>query len=143
MKERTHLLESYLEGPKWGYLEMFMLLAEDIVEFHVDQANEKTSMRLNDEGYPDLLVSLLISRCPVSQCWEGPWGGGGGGEGAYAFKKVLHRPISQTMFMLPIAINRAEHVCAPVIIKHNYILMCNHKIVINIMLCLLNSTGHK
>ena len=34
--------------------------------------------------------------------------------------------------------------CATVIIKHNYMLMCNHKIVINIMLCLLNrtTTGH-
>ena len=54
----------------------------------------------------------------------------------------IYRPISQTVFMLSIAINRAEHVCATVIIKHNYMLMCNHKIVINIMLCLLNSTGH-
>ena len=53
-----------------------------------------------------------------------------------------YRPISQTVFMLSIAINRAEHVCATVIVKHNYMLMCNHKIVINIMLCLLNSTGH-
>ena len=52
------------------------------------------------------------------------------------------RPFSLTMFMLSIAINRAEHVCAAVISKHNYMLMCNHKIVINIMLCLLNSTGH-
>ena len=52
------------------------------------------------------------------------------------------RPFSQTMFMLSIAINRAEHVCAAVISKHNYMLMCDHKIVINIMLCLLNSTGH-
>ena len=52
-------------------------------------------------------------------------------------ESILHnRPISQTMFMLSIAINRAEHVCATVIIKHNYMLMCNHKIVINIMLCL-------
>ena len=43
-------------------------------------------------------------------------------------------------FMLSIAINRAEHViCATVIIKHNYMLMWNHKIVINIMLCLLSS----
>ena len=41
--------------------------------------------------------------------------------------------------MLSIAINRAEPVCAAVIIKHNYVLMCNHKIVINIVLCLLNS----
>ena len=52
------------------------------------------------------------------------------------------RPFSQTMLMLSIAINRAEHVCAAVISKHNYMPMCNHKIAINIMLCLLNSTGH-
>ena len=51
---------------------------------------------------------------------------------------LFHRPC----FMLSIAINRAEHACATVIIKHGYMLMCNHKIVINIMLCLLNSTGH-
>ena len=50
--------------------------------------------------------------------------------------KLTYRPISQTVFMLSITINRAEHVCATVIIKHNYMLMCNHKIVINIMLCL-------
>ena len=47
--------------------------------------------------------------------------------------ELEHRPISQTVFMLSIAINRAEHVCATVIIKHNYMLLCNHKIVINIM----------
>ena len=41
----------------------------------------------------------------------------------------LYRPISQTVFMLSIAINRAEHVCATVIIKHNYTLMCNLKII--------------
>ena len=58
------------------------------------------------------------------------------------FFLITNRPISQTVFMLSIAINRAEHICATVIIKHNYMLMCNHKIVINIMLCLLNSTGH-
>ena len=57
-------------------------------------------------------------------------------------RERCYRPISQTVFMLSIAINRAEHVCATVIIKHNYMLMCNHKIVRNIMLCLLNSTGH-
>ena len=55
---------------------------------------------------------------------------------------VIYRAISQTVFMLSIAINRAEHVCATAIIKYNYMLMCNHKIVINIMLCLLNSTGN-
>ena len=50
----------------------------------------------------------------------------------YNLPDLLNRPISQTVFMLSIAINRAEHVCATVIIKHNYMLMCNHKIVINI-----------
>ena len=55
---------------------------------------------------------------------------------------LCYRPIYQTVFMLSIAINRAKHVCATVIIKHNYLLRCNNKIVINIMLCLLNSTGH-
>ena len=29
-----------------------------------------------------------------------------------------NKPISQSVFMLSIAINRAEHVCATVIIKH-------------------------
>ena len=60
----------------------------------------------------------------------------------YTTHPGINRPISQTVFMLSIAINRAEHICATVIIKHNYMLMCNYKIVINIMLCLLNSTGH-
>ena len=58
------------------------------------------------------------------------------------YKQYADRPISQSVFILLIAINRAKHVYATVIIKHNYMLMCNHKIVINIMLCLLNSTGH-
>ena len=59
-----------------------------------------------------------------------------------AIVTLLYRAISQTVFMLSIAINRAEHVYATVIIKYIYMLMCNHKIVINIMLCLLNSTRH-
>ena len=54
--------------------------------------------------------------------------------------QLNYRRFSQTVFTLSIAINRAEHVCATVIIKHNYMLMCNHKIAINIMLCLCNST---
>ena len=53
-----------------------------------------------------------------------------------------NRPISHTVFMLPIAINRAEHVCAIVIMKYNYVLMCKHKFLINTSLCLLNYTGH-
>ena len=37
---------------------------------------------------------------------------------------VYNRAISQTVFMLSIAINRAKHIgqCATVIIKHNYML---------------------
>ena len=61
----------------------------------------------------------------------------------YFILTYLYRPISQTVFMLLIATNRAEHVCATVFIKHNYMLMCNHKIAKNITLCLLNSTGHR
>ena len=44
------------------------------------------------------------------------------------------------VFTSSIVINRAEYARSLVIIKHKYILKCNHKIVINIMLCLLNST---
>ena len=55
---------------------------------------------------------------------------------------MMNKPISETVFMLSIAINRAVHVCAAVIIIRNYMLKCNHKILIHIMLCLLNSTGH-
>ena len=54
---------------------------------------------------------------------------------------MLMLVISQTAFILSIAINRAKHVCAIVINKYNYMLMCNHKIMISIQLCLLNSTG--
>ena len=36
---------------------------------------------------------------------------------------VFYRTISQTVFLLSIAINRAEHVCATIIIKHNYMPM--------------------
>ena len=47
---------------------------------------------------------------------------------------------AQTVFTLSIVINRAEHARATKIINHKYMLMYNHKIHINIMLCSLNST---
>ena len=54
---------------------------------------------------------------------------------------------AQTVFTLWIVINRAELarnyqliIKLLVIIKHKYMIICNYKIVINIMLCLLNST---
>ena len=116
-------------------------------------------------------IGVAISQYPLSLSWGSSWGSSWGKlvmqtnavlsrftyeeyitififwhiANRYNYTKlyvVSYRPISQTVFMLSIAINRAEHVCATVIIKHNYMLMCNHKIVINIMLCLLNSTGH-
>ena len=40
---------------------------------------------------------------------------------------LFHRPF----YMLSVAINKAEHVCGTVTIKHNYMLINNHKIVIN------------
>ena len=52
------------------------------------------------------------------------------------------RPISQTVFMLSIAINRAKQIYAKVISKLKYVLLCNHKVAKIIMLCFLNSTGH-
>ena len=61
---------------------------------------------------------------------------------AYSLIAHTHGPILQTVFVLSIASNRAKYVCAIAITKRNYLLMCNHKIYINIMLCLWNSTGH-
>ena len=43
--------------------------------------------------------------------------------------------------MLSIELNRAEYVSGIEIISHK-MLVCNHKIFINIMLYLLNSTEH-
>ena len=43
--------------------------------------------------------------------------------------------------MSSIAINKAEHVCANVIIiKCNYILMDKHKLVVNTLRCVINYT---
>ena len=40
-----------------------------------------------------------------------------------------YRSILHTMFMLSMTINRTGHVCALVIITHNYMLMCNNTTV--------------
>ena len=47
---------------------------------------------------------------------------------------------TQTAFTLPTVINSAKHAQTTLIIKHKYMLMCNHKICINVMLCLWNCT---
>ena len=44
--------------------------------------------------------------------------------------------------MLLITINREEPICAVVIIKHTCIPMCEHKLVISTLLCLINYDGH-
>ena len=56
--------------------------------------------------------------------------------------EALHCTHEQILFTLSIAIHRAEHACATVNIQHKYF-MCHHKIRINMMLCLLNSTEQK
>ena len=58
----------------------------------------------------------------------------------YASIDLFHRPCLCYQFCY-ISINRVELVCTVEIVNHNYMLMCNHKIVINIILCLLESTG--
>ena len=47
--------------------------------------------------------------------------------------EALRYEHAQTVFTLSVVINRAEHARFIVIIKHKYMLMCNHKIRINIM----------
>ena len=47
---------------------------------------------------------------------------------------------AQTVFTLSIEINRAKHAQSIIIIKHKCMLMCNHKTVLNTILCLWNST---
>ena len=55
--ERDYLMWSYFNNGDWDYLEMFMLLSEEITEFDVEEEDKIE--------YPDLLLSLVIARCPV------------------------------------------------------------------------------
>ena len=72
---------------------------------------------------------LTLSR-PTSRCIQ-------------RVRSAQYKPISQTLFMLSIAINRAEPVCASVIIKHTYMLMCNYPPRSTVLFAILNrlSTG--
>ena len=56
-EERDYLMWSYFNNGRWDYLEMFMLLSEEITDFDFEEEDEIE--------YPDLLVSLVIARCPV------------------------------------------------------------------------------
>ena len=62
----------------------------------------------------------------------------------YMYNTTLHTIYAIDLVHWPclIAVNRAEHLCVTVSVKHNYMLKFNHKIIINIILCLLNSTRH-
>ena len=68
LKERMYLLESYLNDRIWGFLEMYNLLNEDVVSFchSGDEKSRWPFYVFRQYGHPDLLISLLISRCPVS-----------------------------------------------------------------------------
>ena len=80
--ERKLVLESCLNRGRWGLLEMYILLTDDIVEFDViflDPENDLDELitireamapdidiRLDYKLHPDLFLELLIARCPVS-----------------------------------------------------------------------------
>ena len=81
--ERDFVLKSCLRRGSWGLLEMFMLLTDDIVDFDVhptrgmwedlddlDRVHEQLApaidIKLHYEQYSDLLLSLLMVKCPVS-----------------------------------------------------------------------------
>ena len=80
-RERKLVLESCLRCKAWGLLEMYVLLTDDVVELDqrhedwnlpVDTVKELNShlpvnkIKLPYIQYPDLFLSLLIARCPVS-----------------------------------------------------------------------------
>ena len=73
--ERKLILESPLLAGSWGLLELYILLTDDIVELDVDPYDLDLhiySMLRNctvaiDVQHLDLLISLLIAKCPVSR----------------------------------------------------------------------------
>ena len=78
--ERKLVLEATLANGRWGLLEMYLLLTDDIVELKVcfkiqDYLDIEPEYRVPDidikldyKNHPDLFLSLLIARCPVSDC---------------------------------------------------------------------------
>ena len=78
--ERKLILESCLRSGRWGLLEMYILLTDDVVEINLEHSQAmKTSLELLREllspavdikldyrKHQDLILSLLIARCPVS-----------------------------------------------------------------------------
>ena len=78
--ERKLVRESCLRSGRWGLLEMYILLTDDVGEINlVHNRTKKTSLELLREllspdvdikldyrKHQDLILSLLIARCPVS-----------------------------------------------------------------------------
>ena len=75
--ERKLVLKSCLKRDRWGLLEMYILLTDDIVEldmcteyWNLDKCREKLSptinIKLDHERYHHLFFFLLMARCPVS-----------------------------------------------------------------------------
>ena len=58
-----------MKSQKWGHLEMHQLLSEDLTHFNVDGRSSEKRLKDKNKRCPELLMSLLISRCPV--CWGG------------------------------------------------------------------------
>ena len=73
--ERKLVLESSLLAGSWGLLELYILLIDDIVELdkipddldvHVNRRLRNYTVAI-DVQHKDLLIPLLIARCPVSR----------------------------------------------------------------------------
>ena len=78
--ERKLVRESCLRSGRWGLLEMYILLTDDVVEISVlhkrtmkmslEEMREllaaDVDIKLDYRKHQDLILSLLIARCPVS-----------------------------------------------------------------------------
>ena len=73
--EKKLVLESSLLAGSWGLLELYILLTDDIFELDMtpDDLDLYVYRRLRnctvaiDVKHKDLLISLLIAKCPVSR----------------------------------------------------------------------------
>ena len=74
--ERKLVLQSCMNSTRWGLLEMSILLTDDIFEFDMlsvewdldwecKQFVLEFDVKLDYYDHGDLLISLLIAKCPV------------------------------------------------------------------------------
>ena len=75
--ERKFVINSCLKRGTWGLLELYTLLTDDIVNFNMrpegfywDVLNKQVTAagdkNVDYKQHPDLCLSLLIAKCPVS-----------------------------------------------------------------------------